>query len=66
LHRLLTFANASGVEMPEARRELAPPKMFPRTEGQAKLMVFFVIAAVIIGIAVLIYFGVKPHSVVSE
>jgi hypothetical protein len=66
LHRLLTSANALGVEMPEGRRELAPPKMFPRTEGQAKLMVFFVIAAAVIAIAVLIYFGVKPHNVVSE
>jgi hypothetical protein len=65
LHRLLT-ANASRVKMPEGFRELAPPKMFPRTEGQAKLIVFFVIAAVVIGIAALIHFGVKPHSVISE
>jgi uncharacterized membrane protein len=52
--------------MPDGHRELAPPKMFPRTEGQAKLMVFLVIAAIVIGIAGLIYFGVKPQSVVSE
>ena len=28
--------------MSEERRELPPPRMFPRTEGQAKATVFFV------------------------
>jgi hypothetical protein len=52
--------------MAERPIELAPPKMFPRTEGQAKLMVIVVLVTIVIGIAVLIYFGVKPQSVVSE
>ena len=40
--------------------------MFPKTEGQAKLMVILLFVTFAAGIAALIYFGVNMRRLVSE
>jgi hypothetical protein len=45
--------------MSQERRELPPPRMFPRTEGQAKASVVFVLLLVLGAIAYAVAHGLK-------
>ena len=45
--------------MSKELRELAPPRMFPRTEAQAKATVFFVLFVVLAGLAYAVAHGLN-------
>ena len=48
--------------MSEERRELPPPRMFPRTEGQAKATVFFVVFVVLAALAYAVARGLNVFA----
>ena len=48
--------------MSQERRELPPPRMFPRTEGQAKATVAFVVFVVLAALAYAVAHGLNLFS----
>ena len=52
-------------QRPSEFRELAPPKMFPRTEGQAKATCIVILVVIIAAVAYLAFHGIDVRHVAN-
>lgn len=59
-------ASAVVDQRPSEFRELAPPKMFPRTEGQAKATCIVLLLLIFAAIAYLVFHGVDLRNLARE